>query len=83
MQAYLQASVDSLVADGIQHVEARMGLEKLTWYDVGAPVGGQARTFTYDSAADFIVDNFDDFVHKCDLFLCESQPNRHKSYHQL
>ncbi|MEM7032973.1 MAG: M3 family oligoendopeptidase [Chloroflexota bacterium] len=38
-----------------------LGLNKLTWYDVGAPIGEQARTFSYDAAADFIVDNFEGF----------------------
>ena len=38
-----------------------LGLERLTWYDQGAPVGEAARTFSYAQAGDFIVDNFRDF----------------------
>lgn len=48
MQAYLQASVDSLVADRIQHVEARMGLEKLRYYDLTQPEGFPIDTFIAD-----------------------------------
>ena len=38
-----------------------LGIDKLAWYDVGAPVGTQARTFTYTEAGDFIIDNFHPF----------------------
>lgn len=38
-----------------------LGLDALTWYDVGAPIGEQARTFSYEAAGDFIVDNFKGF----------------------
>ncbi len=34
-----------------------MGVEKLSWCDVAAPVGQFNRTFTYPEAADFVVDN--------------------------
>ena len=33
------------------------GLDKLSWYDVNAPVGENTRTFSYAEAADFVVDN--------------------------
>ncbi len=38
-----------------------LGLEKLAWYDVEAPVGGAAAKFSYDEAADFIVEHFGRF----------------------
>ncbi|HOB34760.1 MAG: M3 family oligoendopeptidase [Firmicutes bacterium] len=33
-----------------------LNLEKLTWYDVGAPVGKVNRTYTFDEAANFVVE---------------------------
>ncbi|MFZ5823335.1 MAG: M3 family oligoendopeptidase [Bacillota bacterium] len=35
-----------------------MGLEKLSWHDVGAPIGGDTAKVTYDEAAEFIVEHF-------------------------
>jgi oligoendopeptidase F len=37
------------------------GLDKLSWYDVSAPVGENTRTFSYAEAADFVVDNIHRF----------------------
>ncbi len=38
-----------------------MGLNKLAWYDVSAPVGKTDRKFTFAEASDFIVDNIGRF----------------------
>lgn len=38
-----------------------LGLEQLSWFDVGAPVGEVTHTFTYSTAADFVVDNLRQF----------------------
>lgn len=38
-----------------------LGLEKLAWYDVDAPLGGAAAKISYDDAADFIVEHFGRF----------------------
>ncbi|MBN1995491.1 MAG: M3 family oligoendopeptidase [Anaerolineae bacterium] len=38
-----------------------LGLERLSWYDVYAPVGKTTQTFTYPEAADFVVDNIRPF----------------------
>lgn len=38
-----------------------LGLEKLAWYDVDAPLGGASSKITYDEAADFIVEQFSRF----------------------
>lgn len=43
---------------------ALMGKDKLAWYDVDAPVSigeFKARTFSYDEAVDFIIENFAKF----------------------
>jgi len=38
-----------------------LGLERLDWHDVDAPIGSAARTVPYDEAAAFIVDRFRQF----------------------
>ncbi len=38
-----------------------LGLEKMNWQDVDAPVGQSARRLTYDQAADFVVEQFGRF----------------------
>jgi pepF/M3 family oligoendopeptidase len=41
------------------HAKARaLGLERLAWYDVFAPVGEATRTWAYDDGARFIVEQF-------------------------
>lgn len=41
------------------HAKARLlGLERLAWYDMFAPVGGGGRSWAYDEAAEFIVAQF-------------------------
>ena len=35
-----------------------LGLEKLAWYDIGAPVGKEKQTWHFDEARDFIVEMF-------------------------
>ena len=37
------------------------GLDKLSWFDVHAPVGQITTTLSYQAAADFVVDNFQRF----------------------
>lgn len=37
------------------------GLDKLSWFDVQAPVGEATKTFTYQEAADFVVDSINTF----------------------
>jgi pepF/M3 family oligoendopeptidase len=38
-----------------------LGIERLAWYDVTAPVGGADRRFAYGEAADFILEHFGRF----------------------
>jgi pepF/M3 family oligoendopeptidase len=38
-----------------------LGIEKLDWHDVEAPIGSAAKTVPYDAAADFIVERFRQF----------------------
>ncbi|CAM3708257.1 M3 family oligoendopeptidase [Marinicrinis lubricantis] len=41
-----------------------MGLQRLSWVDVEAPVGKAKRSFSYDDGADFIVEQFEKFSPK-------------------
>ncbi|MCD5322890.1 MULTISPECIES: M3 family oligoendopeptidase [Pontibacillus] len=45
-----------------------LGLEKLNWYDVGAPITNDEKTVTYDEGAKFIVDQFNQFGPKMASF---------------
>ncbi|WLR56261.1 M3 family oligoendopeptidase [Mesobacillus subterraneus] len=38
-----------------------LGLEKLSWYDLDAPIGSTESKMSYQEGADFIVDNFERF----------------------
>ncbi len=38
-----------------------LGLDRLAWYDLPAPVGAADRRFTYDQAAEFILEHFGRF----------------------
>ncbi|MBS8264991.1 oligoendopeptidase [Mesobacillus boroniphilus] len=38
-----------------------LGLEKLSWYDLDAPIGNTESKMSYQEGADFIVDNFEQF----------------------
>ncbi|MGE5375473.1 MAG: M3 family oligoendopeptidase [Bacteroidota bacterium] len=39
----------------------KIGKEKLAWWDIFAPVGGTDRTYSFDEARDFILENFGRF----------------------
>lgn len=41
-----------------------LGVEKLSWYDVSAPIGTTTRQVTYDEAASFILEQFNRFSPK-------------------
>ncbi|TMN21626.1 M3 family oligoendopeptidase [Lentibacillus cibarius] len=56
-----------------------LGMEKLGWQDVEAPVamnGVQPKTFTYDEACDFVIDNFATFGPKMSAFAKHALENR-------
>ncbi|WP_226085387.1 M3 family oligoendopeptidase [Mesobacillus sp. S13] len=38
-----------------------LGLDKLSWYDLDAPIGSTESKMSYQEGADFIVDNFEQF----------------------
>ncbi|MCY0894477.1 MAG: M3 family oligoendopeptidase [Acidibacillus sp.] len=44
------------------HRKAKLfGVEKLSWHDVAAPLGEGSKTYTYEQAAEFIVEQFGKF----------------------
>ncbi|HEY0602215.1 MAG TPA: M3 family oligoendopeptidase [Herpetosiphonaceae bacterium] len=51
------------------HAKARaIGVEKLTWYDLFAPVGTSSKVWNFDVATDFIVEQFGSFSNKMSEF---------------
>ena len=38
-----------------------LGLEKLSWYDLDAPIGGTESKMSYQEGAEFIIENFEQF----------------------
>lgn len=56
--------VDAKSAKLLDYFDAKaklFGIDKLTWFDVDAPVGQVTKTFTYQEASDFVVDSINTF----------------------
>jgi len=65
--------------DFLQHKAGLLGMEKLGWQDVDAPVtlGDEEPTrFTYDEACDFVIENFESFGPKLTDFAKHALENR-------
>ncbi|RKQ34650.1 M3 family oligoendopeptidase [Oceanobacillus halophilus] len=63
----------------LQHKAKLLGMEKLGWQDVDAPVtigGAKPTTFTYDEACDFVIDNFATFGPRLSSFAEHALKNR-------
>lgn len=55
------------------HAKARaLGLEALTWYDLMAPLGRTSRSWTYDEAQQFIVDQFSTYSPRLSEFAARA-----------
>jgi len=51
------------------HAKARLlGLDKLAWFDLGAPVGAASRTWSWDEATEFICENFGSYSERLRSF---------------
>ncbi|WP_353854453.1 M3 family oligoendopeptidase [Bacillus sp. Bos-x628] len=51
------------------HRKAEMlGIEKLSWFDVGAPIGSETKKYSYQEAATFIIKHFAGFGQKLAAF---------------
>ncbi len=60
LEAMIRAMTDSL-SDFRRYMKAKagvMGLEKLSWYDTVAPLGGTRETWTWEKSRDFIIRHF-------------------------
>ncbi|MDF2909327.1 MAG: oligoendopeptidase [Sporolactobacillus laevolacticus] len=53
-----------------------LGLKKLSWYDVDAPLSKNSSKLTYEDAADFIIEHFQSFNPKMASFAKEALENR-------
>ncbi|HEU5438458.1 MAG TPA: M3 family oligoendopeptidase [Ktedonobacterales bacterium] len=55
------------------HAKARtLGIERLAWYDVFAPVGGGGRAWSFDEAAAFVVEQFGTYSQKMSDFAARA-----------
>ncbi|MCF7616651.1 M3 family oligoendopeptidase [Bacillus sonorensis] len=55
-------------ADYLSRKASLLGLERLDWYDVDAPIGSSAKEYSYDEAASFITSQFETFGKKLSSF---------------
>ncbi|GAA0340847.1 M3 family oligoendopeptidase [Bacillus carboniphilus] len=53
-----------------------LGVEKLNWYDLNAPIGSSESSVTYQEGADFIIENFKDFGEELTAFTQKAFEDR-------
>ncbi|MGE5653682.1 MAG: M3 family oligoendopeptidase, partial [Bacillota bacterium] len=75
MWATIDANKERLVAY-LQRKRELLGLEKLGWQDISAPIGQSNSKLTYDQAAAFIVEQFSRFSPKMAEFATMAFNNR-------
>lgn len=51
----------SRLKDYLQCKAELLGVDALEWYDVGAPIGKSSRVYSFDEAAQFVIDQFGKF----------------------
>lgn len=56
----------------LQRKKKLLGLEKLTWFDVSAPLGQAGKSFTYDEAANFVVEHLQSVSPKMGEFVSQA-----------
>ncbi|HEX7737917.1 MAG TPA: M3 family oligoendopeptidase [Ktedonobacteraceae bacterium] len=74
LEAMLTAARESL-ADFRRYLRAKarvLGLERLAWYDIFAPVGTEKRAWEFSEARAFIVDKFGDYSGKLSDFAARA-----------
>ncbi|HEU5102334.1 MAG TPA: M3 family oligoendopeptidase, partial [Roseiflexaceae bacterium] len=74
LDAMMQAAHDSF-PDFRRYLYAKarmLGLERLAWYDLFAPVGASARAWTYDEAGAFIVEQFGSYSQRMSDFAARA-----------
>ncbi|NPC94120.1 M3 family oligoendopeptidase [Bacillus sp. WMMC1349] len=55
-------------ADYLKRKASLQGLERLSWYDLKAPLGENTKEYSFDEAAHFIVNQFETFGEKLSVF---------------
>ena len=74
LEAMLTAARESF-PDFRRYLRAKarvLGLEKLAWYDIGAPVGKEKQTWDFAEARDFIVARFGDYSQRLSDFAARA-----------
>jgi pepF/M3 family oligoendopeptidase len=60
----MQATIQAAFPDFRRYLTAKaraLGLERLAWYDLGAPVGGEGKTWSFDEAISFLLAQFGNY----------------------
>jgi len=63
-------------ADFLQRKAELLGVDKLSWYDLDAPVGEVNTTYSYQEGAEFILKHFKDFGDELTSFTEQAFENR-------
>ncbi|MCR2820478.1 M3 family oligoendopeptidase [Lederbergia panacisoli] len=63
-------------ADFLQRKAELLGVDKLSWYDLDAPVGEVNTTYSYQEGAEFILKHFQDFGDELTTFTGKAFENR-------
>lgn len=74
LDAMMQAAHESF-PDFRRYFQAKaraLGIERLAWYDIFAPVGGDDRQWSYDEATDFILRHFGSYSTKMSDFAARA-----------
>lgn len=60
----------------LQRKKKLLGLEKMTWFDVSAPLGRVGKRYTYDEAANFVVEHLQSVSPRMGEFVTEAFKKR-------
>lgn len=60
----------------LQRKKKLLGLEKMTWFDVSAPLGRVGKKYTYDEAANFVVEHLQSVSPRMGEFVTEAFKKR-------
>ena len=74
LEAILTAARESF-PDFRRYLRAKarvLGLEKLAWYDIGAPIGKEKQSWDFEKARDFIVARFGDYSQRLSDFAARA-----------
>ena len=66
----------AIFVEYLQRKKKLLGLEKLTWFDVSAPLGQVGKSITYDEAANSVVENLQSVSPKMGEFVSQAFKKR-------